>query len=85
MSEGREQEMRKVREKKSKNKIKQRHVAKQQQQQQKSSFVVQQVKDPTLSLQQLEPWHKIDPWPRNVHNPQKGGGGFAQNDDFGEK
>ena len=37
------------------------------------SFVVQQVKDPALSLQPLRslPWHRFNPWPRNFHMPQK--------------
>ena len=36
------------------------------------SLVVQQVKDPMLSLQQLGVllWHGFDPWPGNLHMPQ---------------
>ena len=36
-----------------------------------SSFVVQWVKDPMLSLQWLELmlWHVFDPWPRNIYMP----------------
>ena len=36
-----------------------------------SSIVVQRVKDPALSLQQLEQllWHGFDPWPGNFYMP----------------
>ena len=35
----------------------------------RSSLVVQQVKDPTMSLQQFGSllWYGFDPWPRNFH------------------
>ena len=34
-------------------------------------FMVQQVGDPALSLQQLGLllWHRFNPWPGNVHRP----------------